>query len=117
MTIESDLRQMSRTVSSEFALVRRMEKEGRLDLALEEYEFAKEIWDKLLAKLDEVNGKKIGLAGRIFRHPYRVPEDIQQMTISLGGEYKKLGQLLEKKNRQVKNLENRSLVKNKGENK
>ena len=111
MTIEQDLRAMSASLRNEFALVKRMAKEGRMDLATEELEFAKDMLDKYIAKLDKLHGAKVGIAGFIFRHTYQVPEEFLKLAIALDGEAKRLDQQFNKKNQQAENQTNRQNAK------
>lgn len=97
MTTESDLRGMSQTLQQTFAMTRRMIKENELQMASEELEFACHSLDKYVERIKKLDGAKIGLAGKIFRHPYRVPEEFMKVAIAMDKEAKSLTAMLEKK--------------------
>ncbi|MDR0298408.1 MAG: hypothetical protein LBI11_07150 [Streptococcaceae bacterium] len=97
MKIDMELRAMSQTLSQEFALVRRMANEGEVALAREEFNFAKEMLVRFIDKVRATDGQKLGVAGKVFRHPYYVPDDYKQLIIALGKESKKIEHLLAKK--------------------
>ena len=108
MTIESDLRAQGQNLQHEFALVRRMIKEGELEMATEELAYAKKTLAAYITRLKELDGAKVGLAGRIFRHPYHLDEEFMKVALAMDEDSKVVSQLLESTKKKAANQQLRA---------
>ncbi|MCL2114511.1 MAG: hypothetical protein FWH31_11305 [Streptococcaceae bacterium] len=112
MTIEKEFREEGLALQREFAILERMINENEIEMATEELSFAKMMLTSYIEKIKTADGEKIGVIGKIFRHPYHVPEEFMKIVIAMVAKEKQLSKQLNKKQEKQHNQANREAARN-----
>ncbi len=90
---------------------------GKLESAKDKFDFVKSETKRWADEIRITDGSYQGIARKIFKHPYQVPEDILQRIDVLYGQLNKVEGELTKKLEKSRNLQARANAKIKKENK
>ncbi|WP_096816774.1 hypothetical protein [Lactococcus fujiensis] len=117
MKIENNFKLMYDVLTRELSDVKSDLSAGKLESAKDKFDFVKSETKRWADEIRITDGSYQGIARKIFKHPYQVPEDILQRINVLYGQLNKVEGELTKKLEKSRNLQARANAKIKKENK